>query len=190
MITPNLASRPFLNTRPVWVMTICAGVIALVLIALNLRFFVVTNRALRDELVLRDALEEQYDELKTEAQQEISQLSRVPWRSLGARVEASNQVLREHAFSWLQMLDDIEHVMPYDVRLSRIGPSVGPESVMLTFEVVARNRNAMLNFIDNLVEDPRFDEPALSSEQTPEDSPTGIYLLSMRVRYLPAGEAP
>jgi Tfp pilus assembly protein PilN len=82
------------------------------------------------------------------------------------------------------MLDDIERVMPYDVRLTRIGPSVGPDGVLLTFEVVARNRDAMLDFIDNLVEDPRFDEPTLANEKTPEDSDTGTYLLSMRVRYL------
>lgn len=116
-------------------------------------------------------------------------LDRVPWRTLEARVNATNLVLQEHAFSWLQMLDDIEHVMPYDVRLTRIMPSVSPEGVMLAFEVVARNRDAMLNFIDNLVEDPRFDDPVLASEKTPEDSNTGTYVLNMRVQYLATGGA-
>lgn len=189
MITPSLASRPFLNTRPVWVMTIAAGVIALILIALNLRFFLATNRAVEDEIATRDALEERYGELNSEARQEIAMLDRVPWRTLEARVNATNLVLQEHAFSWLQMLDDIEHVMPYDVRLTRIMPSVSPEGVMLAFEVVARNRDAMLNFIDNLVEDPRFDDPVLASEKTPEDSNTGTYVLNMRVQYLATGGA-
>lgn len=184
MITPSLASRPFLNTRPVWVMTIAAGVIALILIALNLRFFLITNRAVEEEIATRDALEESYIELGSAARQEIAMLNRVPWRSLEARVNATNLVLREHAFSWLRMLDDIEHVMPYDVRLTRITPSVSPEGVMLAFEVVARNRDAMLNFIDNLVEDPRFDDPVLANETTPEDSDTGTYVLNMRVQYL------
>ena len=184
MITPSLASRPFLNTRPVWVVTIAAGAIALIMIALNLRFFLITNRAVEDEIATRDALEEQYDELGTVARQEIAILNRVPWRSLEARVNATNLVLQEHAFSWLRMLDDIERVMPYDVRLTRITPSVSPEGVMLAFEVVARNRDAMLDFIDNLVEDPRFDDPTLASERTPEDSDTGTYVLTMRVRYL------
>jgi Tfp pilus assembly protein PilN len=184
MITPNLASRPFLNTRPVWVMTIAAGCVALILIALNLRFFLITNRTVEDEIALRDTLEERYSGLESEARSEIAILSRVPWRTLEARVKATNLVLEEHSFSWLQMLDDIERVMPYDVRLTRIGPSVGPDGVLLTFEVVARNRDAMLDFIDNLVEDPRFDEPTLANEKTPEDSDTGTYLLSMRVRYL------
>ncbi len=184
MITPSLASRPFLNTRPVWVMTIAAGAIALIFIALNLRFFLITNRAVEDEIATRDALEERYSELGTAARQEIAILDRVPWRSLEARVNATNLVLQEHAFSWLRMLDDIEHVMPYDVRVTRITPSVSPEGVMLAFEVVARNRDAMLDFIDNLVEDPRFDDPTLASERTPEDSSTGTYVLTMRVQYL------
>ena len=181
MITPSLASRPFLNTRPVWVMTIAARVLALIMIALNLRFYLITNRAVEDEIATRDALEERYNELGLRPRQEIAILNRVPWRSLEARVNATNLVLQEHAFSWLRLLDDIEHVMPYDVRLTRITPSVSPEGVMLAFEVVARNRDAMLDFIDNLVEDPRFDDPTLASERTPEDSGTGTYVLTMRV---------
>ena len=190
MITPNLASRPFLNTRPVWVMTIAAGFVALVLIVLNVRFFLVTNSTLGDELVTRDALETKYEELDAEARKEIALLSRVPWRSLRSRVDATNLALREHAFSWLRMLDDIERVMPYEVRLVRIGPTMGPDGVMLSLDVVTRNRDAMLDFIDNLIEDPRFDEPALGNEETPEESDTGTYILKMRVLYLSAEEAP
>ena len=65
-----------------------------------------------------------------------------PWRSLAARVNAANAILREHAFSWLQMLNDIERVMPYDVRLTKIAPSVGSDGVALSIEVIARNRDA------------------------------------------------
>lgn len=169
-------------------MTIAAGCVALVLIALNIRYFFTTNRTVEGEIATRDTLEQQYSELEKDAREEIAVLNRVPWRRLEARVAATNLLLQEHSFSWLRMLDDIERVMPYDVRLTRIGPSVGEDGVMLTFEVVARNRDAMLAFIDNLVADPRFDEPSLASEQTPEDSQTGTYLLSMRVVYHASGE--
>ena len=189
MITPNLASRPFLNTRPVWVATIAAGTVALILIGLNLWFAMVTNRALEDELERRNELELRYSQIESEARKEIAGLSRVPWRSLAARVEATNLVLREHAFSWLAMLDDIERVMPYDFRLTRISPAVAPDGITLSFEVVARNRDAMLEFIDNLVEDPSFHDPVLASETTPEESATGTYELTMKVRYLRPREA-
>ena len=190
MITPNLASRPFLNTRLVWVMAVAAGVVALLFIVLNVRFFLVTNRTLGDELTRRDALEEQYEDLDTEARDEIALLSKVPWRSLKSRVDATNLVLREQAFSWLRMLDDIERVMPYDVRLARITPTMNPDGVLLNFDVVARNRDAMLDFIDNLVEDPRFEDPVLATEETPEESDSGTYVLKMRVVYRATGEAP
>ena len=53
MITPNLATRPFLNTRPVWLVTAAAGLAALILLALNLRLFFVANRSLDDEAARR-----------------------------------------------------------------------------------------------------------------------------------------
>ena len=117
MITPNLATRPFLNTRPVWLVTAAAGLAALILIALNLHLFLVANRSLEDEMARRDALLEQHDILETEVRKDIGALERVPWRTLTRRVQATNLILREHAFSWLGMLDDIERVMPYDVRV-------------------------------------------------------------------------
>lgn len=185
MITPNLASRPFLNTRPVWLVTIIAGVLAAILLAANLKLFMVTNRSVDDELAQRDELEAQYNDLGQAVRSDINALQKVPWRSLQARVNATNLVLREHAFSWLRMLDDIERVMPYEVRLVNIMPSVGNEGVILSFEVVARNRDAMLDFLDNLIADPRFDSPTPSSEQTPEESDDGSYVLMMRVDYAP-----
>jgi len=135
VITPNLASRPFLNTRPVWVMTIAAAAIALILIVLNIRFFVVTNRAVADELAMRDALEARYGELGASARQEIAILNRVPWRTLEARVKATNLVLQEHAFSWLRMLDDIDRlkarVREAELELRTSGESRPPAWVMV-----------------------------------------------------------
>ena len=59
MITPNLATRPFLNTRPVWLVTAAAGLATLILLGLNLRLFLVSNRALDEETARRDMLVEQ-----------------------------------------------------------------------------------------------------------------------------------
>jgi Tfp pilus assembly protein PilN len=190
LITPNLATRPFLNTRPVWLVTAGAGLAALVLIALNLRLFFVANRSLEDEIARRDALLLRHQALEAEIREDIEALERVPWRSLSSRVEATNLVLREHAFSWLGMLDDIERVMPYDVRLTRIAPAVGADEVTLSLALVAHNRDAMLQLLDNLIADPRFSSPTPSSEATPEQSATAGYEMSLRVNYHPSREAP
>lgn len=185
MITPNLASRPFLNTRPVWLIAIAAGILAVILVAANLRLYLVTNRSVDDELARYDELELQSGDLESAVRGDMEVLKGVPWRSLRARVDATNLVLREHAFSWLRLLDDIERVMPYDVRLTKIVPSVTSSGVIISFDVVALNRDAMLDFLDNLVADPRFFDPTPASEQTPEESTAGIYVLAMRVDYKP-----
>ena len=190
MITPNLATRPFLNARPVWLVTATAGLAALILLALNLRLFLVANRSLEDEVARRDALLERHEVLEAEVRKDIGTLERVPWRTLTRRVQATNLILREHAFSWLGMLDDIERVMPYDVRLTKIAPAVGAEGIVLSLELIAHNRDAMLQLLDNLIADDQFSNPTPSTEATPEEETSSDYVMSLRVNYHPNGEAP
>ena len=190
MITPNLATRPFLNTRPVWIVAAVAGLLTLILIGFNLRLYLVANRHLDNETAMRDELEHRYSALATEVRTHVNVLEKVPWRSLEGRVDATNLILHEHSFSWIEMLDDIERVMPYDLRLTKISPSVGPDEVTLSLVAIARNRDAMLDFLDNLIADPRFENPTPSSEKTPEETTLSTYLLSMRVTYRPHEEAP
>ena len=113
----------------------------------------------------------------------------MPWRTLTRRVQATNLILREHSFSWLGMLDDIERVMPYDVRLTKIGPAVSAEGIKLSLELIAHNRDAMLQLLDNFIADERFSHPTPSSEATPEEETTADYVMSLRVDYHPDREA-
>jgi Tfp pilus assembly protein PilN len=189
VIAPNLATRPFLNTRPVWLVTGVAGALTLILLAFNLQLFLVANRALVDETAKRDALLERHMTLEAEVRKEVETLERVPWRSLTRRVDATNLILREHSFSWLGMLDDIERVMPYDVRLTKISPSVGDDGAALSLALIAHNRDAMLELLDNLVADPQFSNPTPSTESTPEENQTAAYVMNLRVNYHPKPEA-
>jgi len=173
----------------VWLVTAVAGALTLILLAFNLRLFLVANRALVDETATRDALLERHLVLEASVRKDVEALERVPWRSLTRRVDATNLILREHAFSWLGMLDDIERVMPYDVRLTRISPSVGSDGAMLSLALIAHNRDAMLELLDNLIADPRFSDPTPSTESTPEEDSTAAYVMNLRVNYHPNPES-
>jgi len=189
VITPNLATRPFLNTRPVWLVAAVAGALALILLAFNLRLFLVANRALVDESVTRNALLERHQSLEAAVRKDVEALERVPWRSLTRRVDATNLILQEHSFSWLGMLDDIERVMPYDVRLTRIAPGVSADGSILSLALIAHNRDAMLQLLDNLVADPEFSDPTPSTESSPEENAAAAYVMTLRVNYHPNPEA-
>ena len=185
MIAPNLASRPFLNTRPVWLVTAVAGVLALVLIVLNIGLYIQSNRTLAPLIEHRDRLLVEERALAAEVGGQIEGLEKVPWTSLTARVDGTNLILREHAFSWLTLLDDVERVMPYEVRILKVTPEVGPTAVTLHLIVVAQTRDAMLQFLENLVIDPNFSQPTPRREEGPEESDLPGYSLALSVRYNP-----
>ncbi len=188
-MTPNLAERPFLNTRPVWLVAAAAGALALALIVANAVSFVYTGSTLAPLVERRDQLVVEERALVARLSGLVTDLSKVPWRSLGARIDATNVILREHNFSWLAMLDDVERVMPYDVRIVQISPDVGPAEVDLNLRVIAKTREAMIEFLENLVSDPSFSRPTPQSETTPEQSQSGSYQMSLSVRYHPPKES-
>jgi hypothetical protein len=191
VIVPNLASRPFLNTRPVWIVTVLAAVATVVMVGININVYV-TSRHQHVALYERcSELEAEYRELEEKTRGHLDLLAKVPWKSLGQRIGRFNVILREYSFSWLKLLSDIERVMPYKVRLTDIQPSISPEEVTLTIEAVARDREAMLEFLENLIADPSFSRPVPKIERHPEGSATAIdYLFTLTVTYYPQAVAP
>lgn len=187
MIAPNLASHPHLNTRPVWLVTGVAGLVAIVFAAVNLSVWISSSRSLEQQIRLNAELEEEYARLSAEVGAKAERLSRVPWRSLSARINGVNGIIREHEFSWIGLLDDIERVLPYDVRLTRISPKVDVDSVNLSLTAIGRTRDALLELLDNLIADPSFSDPTPGAEVTPEESGSG-YMLTLTVVHHP-GEA-
>ena len=188
MIAPNLASRPFLNVRPVWLLTAAAGVVALALLAANVHLYLASNEA-TDALVAREAeLSAARRTVEAELRQDVGRLDKVPWRQLASRTDGINVVLRERGFSWSAMLNDLERVLPFDVRLVQVAPSVTKDGIQLRLRGISRTREAMLELFDNLIGDASFDDPLPSVENTPEDSAVPGYLFQLKVTYLPPEE--
>lgn len=185
MIGPNLARRPFLNTRPVWIVTAAAMLVTLVMVFVNVRFYVVTDRELAERIEHRAELTQRHTELLRQVGAEVEVLERVPWTRLAARVRSANAILREGAFSWLELLDDIESVLPYDVRLTRIAPSVRDDEVSITLTAVCKTRDDLLELLQRLIDDPRFSDPTPKRESPPEESDTPYYTLDVSVTYRP-----
>jgi Tfp pilus assembly protein PilN len=188
MIAPNLASKPHLNTRPVWLVAATAGLITLVFAVVNTSVWFTSSRSLEEQILLHQQLEAEFERLSVEVGEQAESLNKVPWRSLSARVSAVNTVIREHEFSWIGLLDDIERVLPWDVRLTKISPRVEVDKVNLSFTAIGRTRESLLDLLDALIEDPSFSEPTPGAEATPEESGYG-YVLTLTVVHHP-GEGP
>ncbi len=188
MIAPNLATRPFLNTRPVWLLTAVAGVISLALLAANVHLYLSSNEATNALVVHEGELAATRQSLEGELRTDVASLDQVPWKQMAARTAGVNVVLRERGFSWSAMLNDLERVLPYDVRLVQIAPSVNKDGIKLGLQGISRTREALLELLDRLISDPSFADPLPSTEKGPEDAHVPGYEFQASVTYLPPEE--
>jgi len=189
VIVANLASKPRFNTRPVWVLTGAAVMIGLILTAVNIRLFLSSNQMLEEQIVRKDMLQLQRDALAGEFSVHAAVLEQVPWGSLGSRIELVNEVLAEHRFSWSDLLDHLAEVLPWQVRVVSVSPSLGDDGVVaLGLEAISKDREGFLDLLDRMVADPYFDDPLPSRETWPEGGQSSEYLFKMRALYLPTGE--
>jgi len=187
MTLPNLASRPFLNTRPVWWVTGAATFFSVVLLIVNVSLYFSGSRHLVEKLQRRARLVEQETKLSREVDRDVKALAGVRWRALGSRVDRVNGILGGYAFSWLGLMNDLGRVLPRQVRLYKVSPHVTPDGVVLAVSGTAQTREAMLDLLENLIQSPQFFNPLPRSEKTPDASKSAGYEFRLRVGYRPGG---
>jgi len=187
MILPNLASRPQLNTRPVWILTAAALALALINGSLVLNHHLQSTHDLAEQIAEKENLEDHRAELVAELKEHLDALKTVPWKALGRRISAVNGILGEHRFSWIQLLDDLGETLPWQVRLVQITPAIEDGEISLRLQAVSRDREGFLDFLDALLSDPHFDNPIPSRETWPESGKSVEYVFTLEVDYDPEG---
>ena len=102
---------------------------------------------------------------------------------LAEQTQFVNARLAERAFSWSELLDRLERVMPSDVRIESIAPSFDRSGMVhLTLFAVAKDTNGMVNTLDRLNHDPHFARAFPTSENR---SPNG-FQFGVGVDYRPS----
>jgi Tfp pilus assembly protein PilN len=186
---PNLSSDPLLNTRPVYVVAITTLVVGLILGAINLHLYLQSSRTLAEQIAERDELQRNVNRLESELREHVVALEDVPWRGLEGRITAVNALLIEQQFSWSRLLTDLGRELPWQVRVVSVRPSADETGLNLSLETVSRDRGAVLEFLDNLVESPLFHQPIPTRETGPEAGLSVDYDFRIQVEYRPHGEA-
>ncbi|HVR41953.1 MAG TPA: PilN domain-containing protein [Thermoanaerobaculia bacterium] len=181
---PNLASRPYRDYRPVWAVAIALGLATVVLLAYNLqtayRYFA-TTRETRDEIA---RVEEQVAAERASAASARETASQFDTAELRARASFINARIAERAFSWSQLLDDLERVFPDEVRLRRLSPTSDPSgATIITMECLARSEDGMVGLLNNMLASPKFARPFPSSESVAEG---GLVRFTLSAEYRPS----
>lgn len=166
----NLASRPFRKDRALLVgsVGVCAVLVATLTVLVSLAM---ADRAqygdLRGELsrLNRHIRSLQTEQTKLDAVLHQPENAEVLERSLFL-----NSLLLRKGISWTRIFSDLEQILPYNVKLVQIRPTVSGQVVSLEMQVASETPVPVAELLQAFGESQIFANPNLRHEQSPSQS--------------------
>ena len=163
-ITINLATRPFVELRPLFArLRLAMGGLALLALALGLGLHLLTAKA-HDAQVRMDALRARTAALEHERLANDARMHQPQNMSVLERSQFLNELFAKKSFSWTAVMMDLETVLPSGVQVTSIDPTITPEGEVLIRLRVSGERDQAVQLVRNLERSHRFLAPRLSNE--------------------------
>lgn len=178
----NLASRPYRDYRPVYAVVVVSSLLIAFMMLNNVDTYF---RYIRETKTTRAKIEQVEKQTKVEQERANALTQRIRGinvKQLAEQTQFANSRLAERAFSWSELLDRLERVMPNDVRIDSIAPSFDRDGMVhLSMSAVAKDGNGMVATLIRMHADSTFSHPFPNSEE----QTAGGYRFSLRVDYKP-----
>lgn len=178
----NLASRPYRDYRPVYAVVVVVSILIAFMLLNNIE---TGYRYARETRTTRDKISRIEQQTETENHRAVDTAQRlrgVNVKVLAEQAQFVNARLAERAFSWSELLDRLERIMPDDVRIDSISPSFSKDgTVHLALQATAKNSQGMVHTLDQLNRDNRF----ANAFPTSESKSTEGYHFGVMVDYRP-----
>lgn len=163
-ISINLASRPFVELRPLFArMRIAMAGLALLAIGLGIWLHFLNRRAQAAQAQI-DALKRQTVALQTERQADESRMREPQNYAVLERSQFLNNLFTTKSFSWTSVMMDLERVLPAGVQVTSIEPVITENREVNIRMRVSGERDRAVDLIRNLERSQRFLDPRLANE--------------------------
>ena len=163
----NLAARPYRNYKPVYAVVVITSLAIAFLMLNNVDTYyryVSETKSTRAKIAQLDA---EAESEKRRAAAADAQLRNVDLLSLDAETKFINAQLAERAFSWSELLDRLERVIPDDVRIKSISPTFAKNGLVhLELQCETKVQNGYLKTLNNLIASQYFSNPFPHHETT------------------------
>lgn len=161
----NLAARPFRDYRPVYAVVVASSLLIAFLALNNLDTYlryVHDTRTTREEIASLQAQIQQEHRRADAATREIGTMDLV---SLSKETRFVNTQLAERAFSWSELLDRLEAVLPSNVRITSVTPVFADNGLVhLSLACEGKTADTLLNTLSRFQRDPHFSNPFPTSQ--------------------------
>ena len=179
----NLASRPFRDYRPVYAVVVIMALLTAFLALNNVETFLRYRLETKTTRANIARLEEQMASEQKQNAALTQRLKGVDLKLLASQTEFANSQLAERAFSWSELLDRLERVLPSDVRLQSVTPTFGKDGLVhLAMTCVAKTGDGLTATINRFNGDTHF----ANAFPTSETVTAGEYRFTLGVDYRPS----
>lgn len=185
----NLASRPFRNNLLVGMLLTVLGVGLVAGTAYNLYVYLSYGAAYATLQRAQAEDRARIAELQKQERDLAAQIKTRDFRSAYSRGKLASELIRKSAFSWTQLFNTLETVIPPDVVLAAIRPNITSDGIVLRIEGVAKSHGALLTLEEKLQGHDAFKRVAPISERRLNPNLPDITFL-LTTDYIPPSQQP
>ena len=170
-ISVNLASRPFVELRPLFqrlrvIMAVLGGLVLI----LGLLLHSASKKAAIQQAQM-DALVQQTRNFQQERANNEARMHQSSNAAVLARSQFLNALFVRKSFSWTAVMMDLENVLPAGVQVTNIEPQTLPDGSITIRLRVSGDRDRAVDLIKNLERSQCFVAPRLTSESAQTQDP-------------------
>jgi type IV pilus assembly protein PilN len=182
-IPVNLAREPFRNDRPMFVGSALAALLLAGTLALLISNFLAERRQSRDTQIALTRVNKQLAAVRAE-QTRLDALIRQPGNEVVLdRSVLLNTLIKRKAISWTKIFSDLQTVLPPNVRVLTIRPTVNArDQLFLDMTVAADSPEPVIGFIAKLEGSDVFGSTAVSGIVPPSQT-DAFYRYRLSVNY-------
>lgn len=184
LIKINLSSRPFYNRLFIYSLYV-------VLISTTVVFSLYNGIYLGEYLIKSNALKKIIDRQKVKLQMADSTITSVfqlikqmRLKEQDREIGFANSLISQRTFSWSNMLNNFERLLPAQVMMFSISPQMQKGNIKIEIAVASYYYDEILSFINNLEEAPDFSAVYPLREMN-EQEETGMINLVIEMDYHP-----
>jgi Tfp pilus assembly protein PilN len=180
----NLATRPYRDYRPVYAVVVAVSLLTAALLLNNVETYYRYTQETRTTRARIAELERRTADEQRKADELSRRLAGVDVKSLNAEAKYVNTQIAQRAFSWSELLDQLETALPRSVRVNSLAPSFDKSgSVHLALVCSSKSPEGLIDTINSLNRAARFSKPFPTSTVTEEKGTMTNF--SIGVDYLP-----
>ena len=171
-ISVNLASRPFIELRPLYAklrLALLGLAVLVVLLGVALHFLDAKAREAQMQMNALKAQTQGYQQIR---QQNESRMRQPQNMAVLERSRFLNDLFAKKSFSWTAVMMDLERVLPAGVQVTSIEPAARKSGDVTIRLRVSGERDRAVELVRNLEKSQRFVAPRIAGEsaQTQETS--------------------